>query len=75
MRAFLYALVGALALDVGACTNPLAVDNTNNPDRNSAFRTATDLETFLGSTYAIAHSGTLGDAKVLSGGANDGLQP
>ena len=75
MRAFHYALVGALALGAGACTDPLAVDNTNNPDRNSAFRTATDLETFLGSTYAIAHSGTLGGATVLSGGANDGLQP
>jgi len=75
MRALRYALFGALALGVGACTDPLAVDNTNNPDRGKALGTAADLENLLGNTYAIVHSGTLGGAPVLSGGQNDGLQP
>ena len=76
MRAFRYCAWGsALALGLGACTDPLAVSNTNNPDRNRVFGAAADLETFLGTTYAIAHSGTLGGAAVLAGGGNDGLQP
>jgi len=75
MRAFHYVLCSALALGAGACSDPLAVNNTNNPDRNRVFGSASDLESFVGSTYAIAHSGTVGGATVLSGGANDGLQP
>ncbi len=75
MRVPRYALFGALALGLGACTDPLAVNNSNNPDRKRVFGAASDLESFVGSTYAIAHAGTLGAASVLSGGSNDGLQP
>src|SRR5438445_63219 len=76
MRVSDYALVGALALGLGACRDPLAVDNSNNPDRNTAVGRANDLENLLGNTYAMVHSGTLGGAVLKTGDSpNDGLQP
>ncbi len=76
MRVFRYALCGvALALGLGACRDPLAVANSNNPDRTKALGTANDLENLLGNTYAIVHSGTLGGAVLKTGDSqNDGLQ-
>jgi hypothetical protein len=74
MRVFRFVLVGALVCGAGACTDPLTVNNDNNPDRNKALATAADLENFLAATYAIAHSGTVGSGTVAGGGANDGLQ-
>src|SRR5438876_12139423 len=70
MRAFRYALFGVLALTVARCNQPLTVDNTNNPDRDKALASVTDLENFLSTTYAVMHSGTLG-----GGGGSFGLQP
>src|SRR5438094_593991 len=70
MRAFRYALFGVLALTVAGCNQPLTVDNTNNPDRDKALASVTDLENFLSTTYAVMHSGTLG-----GGGGSFGLQP
>lgn len=64
-----------LLVGAAACTDPLAVSNTNSPDRNAALATVTDLENFLGNTYAVVHQGTLGGATVLGGGSNDALQP
>src|SRR3989442_11512113 len=70
MRAFRYALFGVLALTVARCNQPLTVDNTNNPDRDKALASVTDLENFLSTPYAVMHSGTLG-----GGGGSFGLQP
>src|SRR5439155_16651597 len=76
MRVSDYALVGALALGLGACRDPLAVDNSNNPDRNTALGRANELENLFGNTYAMVHSGTLGGAVLKTGDSpNDGLQP
>jgi len=75
VRPFHSALLGALVAGLVACTDPLSVANANNPDRDKALGTAADLENFLAATYAVAHSGTLGAARVLAGGDNDGLQP
>ena len=36
-----------LALALCGCQDPLAVGNTNNPDRNGALGTAADLESFF----------------------------
>src|SRR2546423_14202416 len=64
-----------LALALCGCQDPLAVGNTNNPDRNGALGTAADLESFLSKAYTVVHQGTLGGATVPGGGGNDALQP
>ncbi len=66
---------GLVVLTVAACTDPLAVGNSNQPDRNRVFTNAADLEQFVSNIYTNVHQGTLGGAAVLDGGANDGLQP
>ncbi len=66
---------GLVVLAVAACTDPLAVGNSNQPDRNRVFTNAADLEQFVSNIYTNVHQGTLGGAAVLDGGANDGLQP
>src|SRR5256886_13126112 len=58
-----------------ACTDPLAVTNSNQPDRTRVFTKAADLEQFVPTIYTNVHQGTLGGAAVLDGGANDALQP
>lgn len=52
---------------VVACDNPLAVDNTNNPDRRRVFNNPSDLATFVGGLFAVMVQST-------TGGSNDGLQ-
>ncbi len=66
---------GLVVLVVAACTDPLAVANSNQPDRGRVFTNAADLEQFISNIYTNVHQGTLGGAVVLDGGANDGLQP
>ena len=66
---------GLVILVVAACTDPLAVGNSNQPDRNRAFTNAADLEQFVSNIYTNVHQATLGGATVLDGGGNDGLQP
>ncbi len=75
MRELRYALYGAFTIGLAACTDPLNVPNPNNPDRGRVFGNAADLEQLIASTYARVHAGTLGGATVLTGGANDALQP
>src|ERR1051325_11126465 len=58
-----------------ACTDPLAVINSNQPDRGRVFTNPADLEQFVSNIYTNVHQGTLGGAAVLDGGANDALQP
>ncbi len=70
-----YRLYGVLTLGLAACTDPLVVDNPNNPDRGRVFSNAADLEQLISNTYARVHAGTLGGGTVLSGGINDALQP
>ena len=67
MRAFRYVLSGAALIVLAACKDTLIVDNQNQADRNRALGTFTDLEAFLGSGYATAHSAVLA-------GSNDDLQ-
>src|SRR5467141_2658246 len=66
---------GLVVLVVAACTDPLAVGNSNQPDRGRVFTNAADLEQFVSNIYTNVHQGTLGGATVLDGGANDALQP
>jgi hypothetical protein len=61
------ALCSALLAGLVACSQPLTVDNTNNPDIGRSLATPADLENFIGTTYVTAHQGTLG-------GSNDALQ-
>src|SRR6266516_2634636 len=70
MRAFHYGLCGVLAFTLAACNDPLVVDNTNNPDRDKALASISDLENFIATTYVVMHSGTLG-----FGNNSYGLQP
>src|SRR2546426_2372380 len=70
MRAFHYALCGVLAFTLAACNDPLVVDNTNNPDRDKALASISDLENFIATTYVVMHSGALG-----FGNNSYGLQP
>ncbi|HVH30239.1 MAG TPA: hypothetical protein VNA31_01040 [bacterium] len=63
MKAYQRALCGLIALASSGC-NVLDVTNTNSPNRNAALGTPTDLENFVGFTYAVAHSGTLGGAAI-----------
>ncbi len=75
MKIFRYARYGVVALGLLGCQDPLAVSNTNNPDRDKALGTAADLESFLSKAYTVVHQGTLGGATVPGGGGNDALQP
>jgi hypothetical protein len=62
-----YLLGSALALTLTACTDPLAVPNPNQPDRNRVFTNAADLEVFTAGLFAVMIQSTIG-------GSNDGLQ-
>lgn len=53
------ALVGAVAA-AAACSDPLAVDNRNNPNRGSVFNLPRDVEALTGSLYQNVHAATLG---------------
>src|SRR5436309_8045756 len=75
MRTFLFGLYGVVMVGLTACTDPLVVDNSNNPDRGRVFSNAADLEQLISNTYARAHAATLGGGTVLTGGINDALQP
>jgi hypothetical protein len=66
---------GLCMVALAACSDPLAVTNSNQPDRGRVFTNPADLEQFVSNIYTNLHQGTLGGATVLDGGANDGLQP
>jgi len=67
MRNAFAVLCGVLLTGLGACKGPLDVQNQNQSDVDRTLATPADLETFIGTTYLIAHQATLG-------GSNDGLQ-
>lgn len=76
MKALLYTLTSIVALTGLGC-DVLNVTNTNNPNRDAALGTPTDLENFVGFSYAVVHAGTLGGAGIPGcndGGCLDGLQ-
>src|SRR5438477_6338753 len=75
MRTFLFGLYGVVMVGLTACTDPLVVDNSNNPDRGRVFSNAADLEQLISNTYARTHAATIGGGTVLTGGINDALQP
>ena len=58
---------GIIAFVVFACKDTLQVDNQTDPDRNRALGRPSDVESFIGSTYAQIQNATLG-------GSNDDLQ-
>src|SRR5439155_67086 len=66
MRKLRLLVCGVVVANLAACREPLVVDNQNQADKDRTLATAADLETFIGSTYAVAHQGTFG--------GNDGLQ-
>ncbi len=67
MRNAFAVLCGVLLTGLVACKGPLDVQNQNQSDVDRTLATPADLETFIGTTYLIAHQATLG-------GSNDGLQ-
>src|SRR5947208_15346083 len=66
MRKLRLLVCGVVVANLAACREPLVVDNQNQADKDRTLATAADLETFIGSTYAVAHQGTFG--------GHDGLQ-
>lgn len=75
MRQLRHVACGLCIVALAACSDPLAVGNSNQPDRSRLFTNPTDLEQFLSNIYVNLHQGTLGGGTVLDGGVNDGLQP
>ncbi|PYO43427.1 MAG: hypothetical protein DMD29_02315 [Gemmatimonadetes bacterium] len=67
MRKSFAVLCGVLLAGLAACQQPLDVNNQNQSDVDRTLATPADLETFIGTTYVVAHQATLG-------GSNDGLQ-
>jgi hypothetical protein len=59
--------VTLLMLALGACRDPLAVPNLDDPDRRRVFSNPVDLEVFIAGLWAVQHQATIG-------GSNDGLQ-
>ena len=51
-------VAGALLL--GACSDPLEVENVNNPERGQVFAQGRDLETLAGRLYQNVHEATVG---------------
>jgi hypothetical protein len=56
-----------LAVALIACSDPLTVQNTDDPDRGRVFTNPADLQVFIAGLYGVLHNSTLG-------GSNDGLQ-
>ena len=56
-----------LAVALIACSDPLTVQNTDDPDRGRVFTNPADLQVFISGLYGVMHNSTLG-------GSNDGLQ-
>ena len=75
MRQLRHVARGLCIVALAACSDPLAVTNSNQPDRSRVFTNPADLEQFVSNIYTNVHQGTLGGATVLDGGANDALQP
>ncbi|PYP16719.1 MAG: hypothetical protein DMD54_09700 [Gemmatimonadetes bacterium] len=60
-------VAGLLLMVAMACKDTLVVEDQNDPDRNRALSRPSDVESFIGSTYAQIQNATLG-------GSNDDLQ-
>lgn len=58
---------GICALALVACSDPLVVENPNDPDRGRVFTNPADLQVFIAGLYGVMHASTIG-------GSNDGLQ-
>ena len=62
MRILRYVIPVGLALGIGAgCSEPLAVENENNPDIDRVFRSPADVEALSGSLFQSINSATLGN--------------
>jgi hypothetical protein len=60
MRVFKYLLAPLALLSAVACSDPLQVDNPNNPERERLFARPADAENLAGSLYQQIHSATMG---------------
>src|SRR6058998_1659961 len=66
-------VAGLLLMVAMACKDTLVVEDQNDPDRNRALSRPSDVESFIGSTYAQIQNATIGGT--AGGGAvNDVLQ-
>jgi hypothetical protein len=60
-------LIGSLlVVTLAACADPLAISNTDDPDRTRVFTNPADLQNFTAGLFGVMHQSTLG-------GSNDGL--
>ena len=56
-----------LAVTLIACSDPLTVQNTDDPDRGRVFTNPADLQVFIAGLYGVMNNSTIG-------GSNDALQ-
>lgn len=69
-------ICGALVLlGSAACTEPLVVDNSNQPDRDRALGRPADVEIFIANSYNTINNGTVGGQNAAGVTVNDQLQP
>jgi hypothetical protein len=67
-------VAGALLL--GACSDPLEVENVNNPERGQVFAQGRDLETLAGRLYQNVHEATVGPRTATGAGTElDAIYP
>jgi hypothetical protein len=60
MRVFKYLLAPLALLSAAACSDPLEVENPNNPERDRLFARPADAENLAGSLYQQIHAATMG---------------
>jgi hypothetical protein len=72
----IYSVCGLVALlGMAACSEPLLVENENQPERDRALSRPPDVETFIANSYATINNGTIGGVNSTGGSINDVLQP
>lgn len=60
-----YVFALAVACGVAACSDPLSVSNTNNPDRTSVLRLPRDVEALASNLYKTSHNATLNSTTAI----------
>ena len=71
-RAAAVVAVSALLVGAAACSDPLSVENVNNPDRTRIFGLSRDVESLASRLYQNVHVSTVG---FTGGGASAILGP
>ena len=60
MSKFRFVAGTVLLMGLAACQDALVVQDVNDPDRDRALSRPSDVETFIGNTYAQVHNATIG---------------